>query len=73
MAAPGVPLRSLQEWLGHRDISTTLIYADYAPNPREAEMIAAASVGSNLGSNLSESQRTSENLKAPNSSEDALS
>jgi integrase len=30
-AASGVPMRTLQEWLGHRDFSTTLIYADYAP------------------------------------------
>lgn len=36
MAAAGVPIRTLQEWLGHRDIKTTLIYADYAPNEHEA-------------------------------------
>jgi integrase len=28
MAAAGVPLRTLQEWMGHRDYKTTLIYAD---------------------------------------------
>jgi integrase len=26
-----VPIRTLQEWMGHRDYKTTLIYADYAP------------------------------------------
>jgi integrase len=26
MAAAGVPMRTLQEWLGHRDFATTLIY-----------------------------------------------
>ena len=31
MAAAGVPMRTLQEWMGHRDFRTTLIYADYAP------------------------------------------
>ena len=31
MAAAGVPMRTLQEWMGHRDFKTTLIYADYAP------------------------------------------
>jgi site-specific recombinase XerC len=38
----GVPLRTLQEWLGHRDLATTQIYADYAPSSREAEMVALA-------------------------------
>lgn len=42
MAAAGVPLRTLQEWLGHRDLATTQIYADYSPSEREAEMMAAA-------------------------------
>jgi integrase len=32
MAAVGVPMRTLQEWMGHRDFTTTLIYADFAPN-----------------------------------------
>jgi integrase len=41
-AFAGVPLRALQEWLGHRDFTTTLIYADYAPNPHEAELIEQA-------------------------------
>ena len=44
MAAAGVPMRTLQEWMGHRDLATTQIYADYAPNAREAEMVAAAFV-----------------------------
>jgi integrase len=30
-AAAGVPLRTLQEWLGHRDYKTVLIYADSSP------------------------------------------
>lgn len=42
MAAAGVPMRTVQEWMGHRDLATTQIYADYAPNAREAEMVAAA-------------------------------
>ena len=62
MAAAGVPLRTLQEWMGHRDLATTQIYADYAPSAREAEMVAAAfarEAGSNSGSNLSEHERIS--------------
>jgi integrase len=42
MAAAGVPMRTLQEWMGHRDIATTQRYADYAPSPHEADMIARA-------------------------------
>ena len=39
MAAAGVPMRTLQEWMGHRDLATTQIYADYAPSAQEAEMV----------------------------------
>lgn len=41
-AAKGVPMRMLQEWMGHRSIATTEIYADYAPNSQEADMLEAA-------------------------------
>lgn len=27
MAAAGMPMRALQEWMGHRDYKTTLMYA----------------------------------------------
>lgn len=47
MAAAGVPLRTIQEWMGHRDSKTTLIYADYAPSEHEAEWIAQAFAGAN--------------------------
>jgi integrase len=42
MAAQGVPMRTLQEMMGHRDFKTTLIYADYAPSTREAEWVEDA-------------------------------
>ena len=42
MAAQGVPMRVLQEMMGHRDFKTTLIYADYAPSEREAEWVEQA-------------------------------
>lgn len=59
MAAAGVPMRTLQEWMGHKDLATTQIYADYAPSNLEAELIATAfSRGSNRGSNLRESKLT---------------
>jgi integrase len=71
MAAAGVPMRTLQEWMGHRDLQTTMIYADYAPNAREAEMVAAAFAradrrGTPRGTRLSESEVISENLKPAN-------
>lgn len=62
MAASGVPMRTLQEWMGHRDLATTQRYADYAPNAHEAEMVEAAFArGSVRGSNLSESHMISDN------------
>ena len=45
MAAQGVPMRTLQEWMGHRDLSTTAIYADYSPSAHEVEMVNAAFPG----------------------------
>lgn len=36
MAAAGAPLRTLQEWMGHRDYATTAIYADFAPDASNA-------------------------------------
>src|SRR5262249_18371809 len=42
MATAGVPMRTLQEWMGHKHVSTTERYADYAPRATEGEMIAAA-------------------------------
>lgn len=38
MAAAAVPLRTPQELMGHRDSSTTAIYADHAPNEEEVAM-----------------------------------
>jgi integrase len=41
-AAAGVPMRTIREWMGHRDIATTQRYADYAPSAHESEMLARA-------------------------------
>jgi integrase len=38
-AAAGVPLRTLQAWMGHADIKTTMIYTHYAPGANEAELV----------------------------------
>jgi integrase len=42
MAAAGVPMRTLQEWLGHRDIKTTMVYADYQASAQERELVERA-------------------------------
>ncbi len=42
MAAAGVPLRTIQEYLGHADLKTTQIYAHYAPSAREVAVINEA-------------------------------
>jgi integrase len=65
VAASGVPLRTLQEWLGHRDFKTTLIYADYSPSAHEGEMVEAAFRGPIRGPKLSETQSNSEQDPAP--------
>jgi integrase len=42
MAAAGVPLRTLQEWMGHRDFKTTHISADHQPSEQEAALVERA-------------------------------
>ena len=54
MAAAGVPMRTLQEWMGHRDIKTTMIYADYQGRTRSASWWSGRSVGTIRGPNVSE-------------------
>jgi integrase len=67
MAAAGVPMRTLQEWMGHRDLKTTLIYADYQPGEHEAALVdqAFAQPGPNLRPNLSGTERNSAHPIAP--------
>lgn len=58
MAAAGAPLRSIMEWMGHRDFSTTLIYADYAPDPTGGASFAErafGAAGTIAGTNVSAS------------------
>jgi integrase len=42
VAAAGVPMRTVQEWMGRADFKTTQIYADYAPADNEAALVDAA-------------------------------
>ena len=45
MAASGAPLRALMEWMGHRDLATTLVYADYAPDPAQGASFVGVAFG----------------------------
>ena len=49
MAAAGAPLRAIQEWMGHRDYKTTLIYADYAPDATQGRAFAQRAFGDGAG------------------------
>ncbi len=42
MAAAGVPIRTIQHWMGHADMKTTQIYAHYSPTDNEADTVDAA-------------------------------
>jgi integrase len=48
-AAAGVPMRTLQEWMGHAQLQTTEIYADYAPSSHEKEMVERAFAAKRAG------------------------
>ena len=39
MAAAGVPMRTLQEWMGHRDLATTMRYVHHQPRQEAAERL----------------------------------
>jgi integrase len=66
MAAAGTPMRALMEFMGHATMATTMIYADYSPDPSggvEHANRAFAVPGSTRGSNLTESEVTPEHPK----------
>jgi integrase len=39
MAAAGVPMRTIQHWMGHSDSKTTQIYVHFQPMAYEADVI----------------------------------
>ncbi len=66
LAAAGVPLRTIQEWMGHADAKTTEVYRHYAPDRTHgADLVEAAfAQGGNSGGVLSKSEGTSDDPKA---------
>jgi integrase len=59
LAASGVPLRTIQEFLGHADLKTTQIYAHYAPSEGEVELMNDA-----FGEQPSSRERTRDRRRA---------
>jgi hypothetical protein len=76
MAAAGVPMRTLQAWMGHAHIETTHRYADYAPSAHEVDFVNAAfalpnvdshcRAGTNPGTKLSPSHPNLDQLGPQN-------
>lgn len=58
MASAGAPMVALQEWMGHAQLATTEIYADYAPREHEAAMVESAFSPSSHSSSYSEPSST---------------
>lgn len=48
MAAAGTPMRTLQEWMGHRSIQTTEIYADFLPDQALGRALTDRAFGTGL-------------------------
>jgi integrase len=55
-AAAGVPLRTLQAWMGHADIKTTMVYTHYAPGENEAELVSGVFDARTVGRRQSHEQ-----------------
>jgi integrase len=73
MASAGAPMVALQDWMGHGQLATTEIYADYAPRQDEAAMVEAAFSPSSHSSSHSEQSSTDPDPTEPASqSETAL-
>jgi integrase len=64
IAAAGVPMRTLQEWMGHRDFKTTLIYADYAPGAHERTFIDRAFAQADVAASTTTDKPTLRELAA---------
>jgi integrase len=68
-ASRGIELVRIKEWMGHADITTTMIYAHYAPAHDDAARLTAAfKLGTELGTELPTqalSERNQATLRCP--------
>jgi integrase len=65
MARQGVPVGTIQAWMGHADLTTTQLYMHYAPADGDAAIIDAAfGAGTNPGTNLRLASRTESTSRA---------
>jgi len=71
MAAAGVPMRTLQEWMGHRNLATTEIYADYAPDPAYGAAFAEQAFTAKAAKESGQGQDAAESHEDVASGEDA--
>jgi integrase len=71
VAAAGVPMRTLQEWMGHRNLATTEIYADYAPDPAYGAAFAEDAFTAKPARNENEMRETPRQ-DVPSASSDAI-
>ena len=65
-AAADIPLRTLQEWMGHKDAKTTQVYADYAPSEHEGALVERAFQGPIQGPILSKTEAISDDSNRMN-------
>jgi len=60
LSARGVPLRAIQEWMGHADIKTTMVYAHFSPVMEEAISVLDTQLLWQPGANVLDRQPGSE-------------
>lgn len=64
-AAAGVPMRTIQEWMGHEDPDTTAIYAHYQPAAREVSLLDRAFADRSFESSPQSAAAAKHNLEKP--------
>jgi integrase len=71
MARAGVPVGTIQEWMGHADLATTQIYMHYAPRATDAALIDSAFGSPESPTNLPTNLRIAEGTEGNSANEEA--